>query len=171
MIKTKDVTDRRTLHFDSIAELVADIDALGLDDDAMRASGNWTPAQIVTHVTFLIECSLDGFPMKAPLALRVLGRFMRGGVKDRTIKPGLPLPGALARAMPPSDARWSDAVEALHAVATRIERGDTMTQPSPIFGALTHEEWVGLHCRHAEMHFSFLHPVTGAAAADGAGSE
>jgi hypothetical protein len=28
--------------------------------------------------------------------------------------------------------------------------------PSPFFGTLTNEEWDALHCRHAELHLSFI---------------
>ncbi len=30
--------------------------------------------------------------------------------------------------------------------------------PSPIFGALLHEDWIKGNLRHAELHFGFLHP-------------
>jgi hypothetical protein len=33
-----------------------------------------------------------------------------------------------------------------------------MTATSPVLGRLSHEQWVQFHCRHAEMHFSFMHP-------------
>ena len=39
----------------------------------------------------------------------------------------------------------------------RIEGGERMSKPSPVFGPMTHEEWEQLHCRHAELHFSFIH--------------
>jgi Protein of unknown function (DUF1569) len=28
--------------------------------------------------------------------------------------------------------------------------------PSPLFGRLTHGDWIKLHLRHAELHLSFL---------------
>jgi hypothetical protein len=34
----------------------------------------------------------------------------------------------------------------------------TPTTPNPIFGAMTHDEWVKLNLRHAELHLSFFHP-------------
>jgi hypothetical protein len=32
------------------------------------------------------------------------------------------------------------------------------TAPSPILGTLTHEEWIAMHLRHAELHLGFLIP-------------
>ncbi len=29
------------------------------------------------------------------------------------------------------------------------------TRPNVIFGPLTHDEWINLHLRHAELHLSF----------------
>jgi hypothetical protein len=29
-------------------------------------------------------------------------------------------------------------------------------KPSPLFGELTIDEWNQLHCRHAELHLSFI---------------
>lgn len=31
-------------------------------------------------------------------------------------------------------------------------------RPNPIFGKMSHEEWIKLHLRHAELHQSFFHP-------------
>jgi hypothetical protein len=31
-----------------------------------------------------------------------------------------------------------------------------MTKPSPLLGALTHEQWVRLNLNHTQMHFGFL---------------
>jgi hypothetical protein len=30
------------------------------------------------------------------------------------------------------------------------------SRPSPLFGPMTHEEWIALHLRHSELHLSFL---------------
>ena len=35
---------------------------------------------------------------------------------------------------------------------------DPKRVPSAFLGTLTKEEWTQLHCRHAELHFSFLIP-------------
>lgn len=33
-----------------------------------------------------------------------------------------------------------------------------MKHPSPLFGPLTNDAWIQAHCRHAELHHSFIHP-------------
>src|SRR5207253_8958760 len=38
----------------------------------------------------------------------------------------------------------------------RIRRGEKMTQACSADGRYSHEEWVYIHLRHAELHLSFL---------------
>jgi hypothetical protein len=42
---------------------------------------------------------------------------------------------------------------AYHRLAT-----ETPTHTSPVFGPLTHQQWIKFHLRHAELHLSFFHP-------------
>ena len=65
--------------FDELNARVSRMDDRKLDveqfnGDQLEATGNWTPAQNVRHVTILMEFALDGFPVKAPLPIRLLNR-------------------------------------------------------------------------------------------------
>lgn len=46
----------------------------------------------------------------------------------------------------------------------RVQDGERFTQASPIFGKLSHEQWVNLHLKHAELHLGFLDPGADAGA-------
>ena len=46
--------------------------------------------------------------------------------------------------------RYRAAMERLRATAPTI--------PNPVFGRLTHEQWIQLNLRHAELHLSFQIP-------------
>jgi hypothetical protein len=153
VVDTKRVTDRRELSFSTMDDLLADVEGLGAEP---MAAGNWTPGQVVEHVTILIESSLDGFTFKAPLPLRIFARLARGRFLSKTLPAGVKLPANASALMPSDDVTWDDAVARLRRATERIRGGDRMTHPSPLFGALSHEQWVDLHCRHAEMHLSFL---------------
>jgi hypothetical protein len=50
--------------------------------------------------------------------------------------------------------------ESLPRYRSALERlkKETPTAPNVIFGALTHEEWIALNLRHAELHLGFLLP-------------
>ena len=37
-------------------------------------------------------------------------------------------------------------------------QAEAPTAPNVIFGQLTHEEWIAINLRHAELHLGFLIP-------------
>lgn len=163
MIKTGTVKDRRTLRFGRVEDILRDVEWLNSRVEAgakLRASGNWTPAQVVDHVAKTIVYSIDGFPReaRAPLPLRLLGRMIRSSVLIKPTKAGIKLKGSMANALlPAADVTWGQAVTRLGNVIARIKKGERMTAVSPMFGQYAHEEWNQFHCRHAELHLSFVH--------------
>ncbi len=155
-VKTSKVNERRSLRFGRLSDLVADVKQF---DGRVRGTGNWTPAQIVDHVAHNIECSVKGYPVaNAPLLIRGFAKMMRGGILHKPMRAGHKVPGKFSFLTPPADVTWDDAVGRLKKVVAGIEGGTRMHQRSPLLGFLEHEEWIQLHCRHAEMHFSFLQP-------------
>lgn len=156
MIVTKKVTDRRRLSFTSLDDILADVEAL--DGSAIRTTGNWTAAQIVQHVTDVITLSVDGFGFKLALPLRVLGRLLRSQALTRPMRPGFNVPHAMRARLPSDQLPFEQAVASFRQGIGRA-KSERMTKASPLLGALTHEQWVQLHCRHAEMHLSFVHPA------------
>lgn len=155
-VKTSKVSERRSLRFARLSEIVGDAERL---EASVRCTGNWTPAQNVDHVARIIECSVDGFPVaNAPLLIRGVAKMFRGSILHKPMRAGLKVPGKFAFLMPSVDVTWDDALARLKKIVSRIEGGDRMLHRSPVLGFLEHEEWIQLHCRHAEMHFSFLHP-------------
>ncbi len=149
---------RRTLKFQTLDDLLTDAQHLHALDAV--AVGGWTPGQIVGHVTAVIEASVKGFPFRLPLPMRILGRVIRKRAIAKGLPSGIKIPGKAREAfVPPTDLTFEDAVAQL-AAAVEMAKQRKMTMPSPIFGKLTHEQWVQVHCRHAELHFSFMKPVT-----------
>ncbi|MEM9295854.1 MAG: hypothetical protein AAGA57_08630, partial [Planctomycetota bacterium] len=61
------------------------------------------------------------------------------------------------QALEPDDASLEEAVQRLRD-AVSLAREKTMTAASPLAGKLDDPTWEKLHCRHAELHFSFAHP-------------
>lgn len=165
MIKTRTVRDRRSLRFGRLEELLRDVEMLeasAVDDQGrsdpsrIRAAGNWTPAQIVWHVAAGVKGSIDGYGFTSPWYVRVVGPWLKGPVLNRPMRAGLGSPKGL---LPPQGAGWTEAVAELRRQIGRVASGTRMAVRSPAFGELVHEEWIQFHCRHAEMHFSFLHPA------------
>jgi hypothetical protein len=61
--------------------------------------------------------------------------------------------------VPDEDVTWEQALSELRETIDKAKR-DGMTHPSPVLGRMSNDDWVSLHCRHAELHFSFLHPAS-----------
>ena len=61
--------------------------------------------------------------------------------------------------MAAEDVTWEDAMKRLRTEVGRARDAGRMTRPSPILGRMSHNDWVRLPCRHAELHFSFMHPA------------
>ena len=158
MSRTQDITDRRKLHFTTMGDILDDVEYLAAGDPP-RSAGNWTSAQIVQHLATVIDCSIEGFQgVKAPLPIRLVCRLIRKRILTAPMKPGLKLPPKFTFLVPESRSTWEEAVDRFRLVATKLGT-QQMTQRSPALGKLSHEQWVQLHCRHAEMHFSFMHPA------------
>ena len=64
-IDTAKVAGRRQLHFNTIDDIVADVDRLS--QGKVRTLGNWSPGQILKHLTVPMVWCLDGAPVKTAL--------------------------------------------------------------------------------------------------------
>jgi hypothetical protein len=80
-------------------------------------------------------------------------------MKNRFLNKGLPA-GAQIRGVPggtfgtdrmPTD----EALAQLHSAFERLAR-EVPTEPNIIFGPMTHEQFIKLNLRHAELHLSFF---------------
>ena len=153
---------RRALRLESVDDLATELDRIVAVHYAghLHANGNWTPAQILEHLAKLIEFSYEGFPFRASWPLRVVSHVAKWVAwkrfVDLAMQPGWSLRGGAAALLPDPWADFDVAAARLRAALWRIRRGDPMRQPSPWEGALTHEQWVYVHLRHAELHLSFL---------------
>lgn len=165
-VNTKQV-DRRSLHYRSVEEFRADLDLI---ETAQRAgtldfTGNWTPAQNLSHLAIFGGFSLDGFPFKAPAPIRWMAQlfFKRKAVAGGVPPAGLPLKKKLAVLVPDPSMDFDEAMGRLRGVLDRIDAGEAFVPTSPLFGALTREQWINLHLGHASLHMSFLRPGESAA--------
>jgi hypothetical protein len=159
-INTKQVTDRRELHFDTLQQILDDAQTVtaGGDPDAVRCLGNWSAAQNIHHVAQTIRMSREGFgDVTVPLPMKLIGNVLR--ITGRTAKPfpaGIkPPPKVAASFAPPDDIDLPAALQLL-ADQVRLATPGSLTAKSPLFGRLSDAQWRELHCRHGELHLSFL---------------
>ena len=155
-VNTKAVQGRRALHFTSFEEIVADAEKLVASPDT-KTLGNWPLDQLLTHLAAAINGSIDGIPGQSPWFIRLAARFIKGHVIKRGMSAGFKLPKAAEPRFFPSAASKDAALDMLRRAVVRVEN-ERMTAPHPAFGRMTHEEWMKLHLRHAELHLSFAVP-------------
>lgn len=158
-IETKHVQGRRVLHFASIDDAVRDARAIAAAeaDGKLRALGNWTPGQSFGHIAGWINYAFDGYPADVgnpPWFVRLVMKFM----KKRMLR-GMPAGVRIPRV--PGGTRSIDPMatdEGLTLLTRAWQRlgSGAPTRPSPLFGPMTHEEWIALNLRHAELHQSFF---------------
>lgn len=154
-VNTKRVVGRRTLRFATLDDVVCDAERLaGMPH---RQLGNYTLGQICAHLAQPMGYCLDGFPVRAPWLLRTLGPLMKKRVITQPMSPGIRMPARFQAIFTPPDASTQEGLAALRDAVARL-KSEPKRHPSPVFGTLTREEWDQFHCRHAELHLSFIVP-------------
>ena len=155
------MTGRRALRFNSIDDAVADAERLVAAEREGRYErcGNWTLGQALGHLTTWASFAFDGYPkeVQAPLPVRMILRLMRNRIINKGMMSGVKIgrvPGGTVglNVMSADEGlrRFRDAFQRLRDTAPTIV--------NPVFGPLTHEQWINLHLRHAELHLS-VHPA------------
>lgn len=158
MINTKKVTDRRQVHYASLDDLLVEARNLATTDVRMR--GNWSRGQIYEHLARTLNSSIDGFDTMFPAPLRlVLSLFMKKKFLEKGIPSGYPAPDNFR----PDDMPVEDGMASLENAIAR-QAAEPQRAVHPGLGKLTREEWEKFHLRHAEMHMSFIDPITSPAA-------
>jgi Protein of unknown function (DUF1569) len=153
------VSGRRILRFESIDELMVEVDRLA---DAERAGrlkrvGNWTLGQTLGHVACWVEYNYTGAPLKVPFFIRWLCRLRKQKFLYEPMRPGLKIPGVQGGTLGTEPMSLEEGLGRLRRVMERL-KVEAPTTPNVAFGPLTHEEWIAGNLRHAEMHLGFLVP-------------
>ncbi|HEX2837719.1 MAG TPA: DUF1569 domain-containing protein [Phycisphaerales bacterium] len=161
-IDTTNVTDCRVLRFESMADVLADAERIAASDRAgtLRRTGNWTAAQAMNHVSAFMEYPYDGYPKELstpPWFVRVILKLMKNKYMKGPLPKGVKIPKIPGGTVGATDGPIDAAMVRFKKAAARL-KASAPTVANPIFGPMSHEEWVQLHCRHAELHFGYLHP-------------
>jgi Protein of unknown function (DUF1569) len=155
-IDTKAVAGRRHLEFRSLDDVVADAEKL-VSSGRVKILGNWPLNQLLMHEATAINDSIDGMNGKAPWYFRLIGPFLKRTILTKGLRAGFQLPKEREAASYPAASSDREALEKLRKAAARVKT-ERMTSPHPLLGELSHDEWMQLHLRHAELHQSFAVP-------------
>jgi hypothetical protein len=154
-VDTTKVAGRRVLRFESLDAILAEVEALAKAKQ-IHSLGNWSAGQNLAHVALTMTRSMDGFPSNMPWVLRAAMRlFMKGRLLRKPMSPGFKAPKRAG--LSPDAVSTEEGLSRLRAALARM-KAEKRRVPSPFLGELTVEEWNQLHCRHAELHLSFLVP-------------
>ena len=151
---------RRTLSFHCLNCLSAELDRIEAAHRAgsLRTTGNWTPGENLDHCAKLLEFALDGFPSRAPWFVRALARMLmlRRATSGRTAPAGFRLPKDAAYMLPQPGIAFEQSMARMRHCLARIAAGGRMSQPNPLFGPMSHEEWTRMQLGHCQLHLGFL---------------
>lgn len=158
-VDTARIAEVRVLRFETPGAMWAEVERIVTAERAggLKRTGNWSVGQTLGHLAAWIDFAYEGYPVRPPLVLRWVlrpfkKRFLRGPLPR-----GRRIPGVKGGTLGIEERSTEDGLARLRAAWSRLEAG-APAGPNPIFGRMTHEEWVALHLRHAELHLGFLHP-------------
>jgi hypothetical protein len=163
MVNTK-TAERRALAFGDVEALWAELDRIEAAQGAgvLRTTGNWTAAQGLEHCARLWRAAYDGFPEDArpPAVLKAVAKmfFKAKAVRGETAPAGMKPPAAIRRAFEVGpEIAFDEAMGNMRAQVGRTRAGERFSRESPLFGRLSHDEWLGLQLGHCQLHLGFLH--------------
>ncbi len=158
VIETGKVTSRRTLHFETLEDILADV-ALLAKSREIRALGNMSAGQIFKHLSTTMEKSIDGYTTELPAPVRAVFRLLlKNKFLNKPMSAGFQLPKGAQAELIPGSTGLDEGLEDIRRAIKRLQT-ESKRAPSPVLGPLTRDEWNQLHCRHSELHLSFLIPV------------
>jgi hypothetical protein len=158
-VLTSKVTGRRELHFGSLEDIRADVEKLASARE-IKTLGNWSAGQVFQHLSLVMHKSIDGFQAQFPWIVRALmGLLMKKSVLNKPMTAGFKLPSSAAKELIPAETNLEQGLQSIRQGIQRLQT-ETKRVNSPFLGKMTLQDWTQLHCRHCELHLSFLIPVS-----------
>lgn len=149
----------RRLRFAKVAECSAELDRIEAAHQAgkLTTTGNWTPGQILSHLSAWIEYGYDGFPLKAPpFFIRwILKLMMKRMLAKGEMAPGTKIPGVEGGTLGQEDMEFGSAMERYRAALSRMQ-SEPAIHHSPAFGKVTDEVRIKMMLMHAQLHLGFF---------------
>jgi hypothetical protein len=161
-VDTRRVTNRRLVRLQTLDDLAAEVErsTVAAAPSKVRSLGNWSPAQVRWHIGRPMELSIDGFPFRhrrGPQWLLWLLRLVAWRwLIALAFRPGFTNPREAAALEPDPSVSLTVAAAYLGQQIARIRSGERMTRACSVEGPYSHEQWVYIHLRHAELHLGFL---------------
>jgi hypothetical protein len=159
VINTAKVANRRILRFETIDQMLAEVDRLVAAEQTGRLKqlGNWTLGQTLGHLAGWSEFGYTRAPLNPPFFIRWILKFMRKKFIHGPMPAGAKIPGVPGGTLVTEPMSVEDGLNRFRSIIERV-KAEPPTVPSPALGMLTHEESIALNLRHAELHLGFYIP-------------
>lgn len=152
---------RRDLTFTTYQAVLDDLVELrkGHEAGTLAVTGNWDAGAILRHLAIPMECSMDGFPRKPPLFMRLLGRWILRPIvlRKKRFDPGVRLDkrteSAIWKSVP-----FETGFAHFEAQLKRLIAGAKMPHAHVLFGPMTQQQWNEFHLKHCALHMAFMWP-------------
>jgi hypothetical protein len=156
-VDTKHAPERRRLRFETIDDALADAEAMAAAarDGRLRQLGNWPLGQILGHLATWVGYAYDGVPVTPPLLIRWIMRPMKRRFLYKAMPPGVRIPKTPGGTFGTDAMSVEEGLERYRQACARL-KAEAPKRRHPIFGEMTHEEWIAGQLRHAELHLSFV---------------
>lgn len=163
IIDTGKVTDHRKLRFNTLDDLLAEVDRIVAADQAgrLRRTGNWTAGQIFGHLAAWMNYSYEGYPKgraRPPWFIRVYLRMRKKSYMRDGMPRGVKIPGVEGGTFATEPLSTQEGAQRLRSVIQRAKKGEPALHDSPAFGKMSEDDRITIQLRHAEAHLGFLKP-------------
>jgi hypothetical protein len=155
---TSRIKERRKVRFESPDEAMRDVERLmALERDGrLESLGNWTLGQALGHLATWIGFAYTKPPLPPPPRIvAMIVRLFRNRIINRGMPAGMKMRGTADGTIGTELMSTDDGWARFESGWERLRR-EPPSQPSNIFGPLTHEEAIKLNLRHAELHLGFF---------------
>jgi hypothetical protein len=153
---------RRQLRFQTTDDAIDEAERLARAEREGRLAraGNWSLGKTLGHLATWANFAHDGYPpdVSPPLPVRLVIRLMRGRILRDGMSPGMRI-GRMPEGTLGLDELPTEEGLGRYRAALRRLAASAPTGASPVFGRLTHEQWIQLNLRHAELHLGFQVPA------------
>ena len=143
MADTVGAAGRRQLRFESLDEMMAEVDRLAEAERAGRLRR--------------MEYAYTGAPIRAPFFVRWIVNLRRQKYLYGPMRPGMKIPRVEGGTLATDPMTLEDGLARLRKVVARL-KAEPPTAPSPVFGPMTQREAIAINLRHAELHLGFFVP-------------
>ena len=159
VVDTGKVAGRRILRFESIDQMMAEVDRLVEAERAGRLEriGNWTLGQALGHLASWAEYSYTGIPLKTPFFIKWILRLRKQQFLHEPMRAGVKIPGVEGGTLATDTVPLDDSLQRLRAVMAKL-KSQAPTITHSIFGQLSHDEWIAVNLRHGELHLGYQIP-------------